>query len=69
MSKNEKLSLKNLYKTDSPEDHKIPSAPTDPLDFVRIYKHYRFVLVPIKPFGRFFRCRVSQKTIDKRRKK
>ena len=69
MSKNEKLSLKNPFSTDSPEDHEIPSDPSDPLDFVKIFKHYRFVLGPVHPFGRFFRRRAPQKVLDKRRKK
>lgn len=68
VSKNEKLSLKNPYSTDSPEDHEIPSDPEDPLDFVKIFKHYRFKLGPVKPFGRFFRRQAPQKVIDKRRK-
>ena len=68
VSKNEKLSLKNPFSTDSPEDHEIPSDPDDPLDFVRLFKHYRYKLGPVEPFGRFFRRKAPQKVIDKRRK-
>ena len=68
VAKNEKLSLSNRYSRNSPDDHEILSDPTDPLDFVKIYKHYRYKLGTSKPFGRFFRRRASQKFIDKRKK-
>ena len=42
ISKNEKLSLNNLFSTNSPEDHKIRSDPSEPIDFVKIFKHIIF---------------------------